>query len=67
VRTCKYIVLAEDGHGSMNDEAILVVDTLEEAVAFVKDPPPEWRGHVQTWPYGLAVYVADRLDEDEIR
>lgn len=67
MESCKHIIIAEDGFGSMNDEAVAIVDTLDEAREFVANPPAEWRGHVRSWPYGLAVYEAHRLDEEELR
>ena len=52
MRILKYVVIAEDGFGSLEGEAAAVVDTLDEAKGFVADPPEVWRGHVR-WPHGL--------------
>lgn len=62
-----FIIVAEDGHGSANGEAVAVVETLDEAKEFVADPPEPWRGHVRFFPYGLAVYEATRLNEGDLR
>lgn len=64
--TRKHVIVAEDGFGSADGETAAIVDTLEEAIEFVKDPPAYWRGS-ESWPYGLAVYEATRLDEEDLR
>lgn len=63
----RFMVVAEDGFGSANGETVETFDTYGEAAAFVANPPEAWRGHIQRWPFGFAVYQAYRVDEGDFQ